>query len=157
MWKKMIVLGTAICLLGSSVIHATDDVWPLTDNVGLVIRDYSASGYEPHTGVDIRYDPTTAICTPIAGTVQTVNEDEESGYFVLITNKENGESFILCNLVEVNVAEGDTVSAGDEIGLVGDEYLHVEYIPQGFGQGESVDPTPLLNAGGTRLEYPVSE
>ena len=150
--KLLLAVAAGLLTLAAQTSFAME-TYPLTDSVGLVYQDYDMSGENPHTCLDILYDPGTTICTPIDGVVKVVEEEEPNHFFVLITSDTQGDAFIFANLGEVLVSKGDTVKPGDEVGIMGDTYLHVEYMPQGFGGGEPADPTPLLNEGGTKLEY----
>ncbi len=86
-----------------------------------------------------------------AGRVQRVAEISGYGLTVLIDHG-GGWSSLYAHLLQASVAEGDSVGAGQPIGVVGQSgnastpHLHLEVRqrqPQGL---VAVDPTPLLPA-----------
>lgn len=102
-----------------------------------------------HDGLDIAAEAGTQVCAAADGTVYTVYEDETMGMTVVLSH-DGGYSTKYASLdANVAVAPGDTVTAGQVIGYVGDTALlesavgaHVH-----FGvscNGESVDPAQFL-------------
>ena len=103
-----------------------------------------------HDGMDIAAEAGTPVCASADGTVYTVCEDETMGMTVVI---HHGGGYITeyASLAEnVSVKAGDTVSAGQTIGYVGDSALlesaigdHVHFSVT--CDGKLVDPTDFLN------------
>ncbi|QNI70308.1 M23 family metallopeptidase [Cyanobium sp. NS01] len=110
-----------------------------------------------HTGLDLIAPEGTAVLAVLPGTVQRVAEISGYGLTVLIDHG-SGWSSLYAHLLRTSVVAGDSVTAGQTVGLVGQSgnastaHLHLELRqrqPQGL---VAVDPTPLLPAapsGGT--------
>ena len=92
-----------------------------------------------HNGVDIAADAGTEVCAAADGEVYTVYEDDSMGYTVVIRH-------------DVPVKSGDTVSAGQVIGYVGDTALvettlgsHIHFSVT--HQDEPMNPADFLALG----------
>ncbi len=117
------------------------EVWPSTApvNDGYGWRD----GGEFHNGIDIMADYGSPIVAASAGVVTTVTEDNGWGQYVKIDHG-NGVSTLYAHMISGSptVVEGQTVSAGETIGSVGDTgyvtffHLHFEV----YVDGSRVDP-----------------
>ena len=102
-----------------------------------------------HDGMDIAAEAGTAVCAAADGTVYTVYEDETMGMTVVVSH-EGGYTTKYASLAqEVPVAAGDTVTAGQVIGYVGNTALlesamgdHVHFAVS--CGGELVDPAEFL-------------
>ena len=102
-----------------------------------------------HDGMDIAAEAGTQVCAAADGTVYTVYEDETMGMTVVLSH-DGGYSTKYASLAEnVAVTPGDTVTAGQVIGYVGDTALlesavgaHVHFAVS--CNGESVDPAQFL-------------
>ena len=102
-----------------------------------------------HDGVDIAADAGTQVCAAAAGKVYTVCEDETMGMTVVV---DHGGGYLTeyASLAEnVQVAAGDTVTAGQCIGYVGNTALlesaigdHVHF--RVTCNGKLVDPMEFL-------------
>ena len=76
-----------------------------------------------HNGVDIAAETGTQVCAAADGEVYTVYEDDSMGYTVVIRH-EGGYTTKYSSLSkDVAVQSGDTVTAGQTIGYVGDTAL----------------------------------
>lgn len=131
-------------------------VWPVS---GTTLLEYSvdALAYNPttrdwrtHEGVDLAAvsgEPVKASC---AGTVAAVYEDEALGMTVVISHAD-GYATHYSNLAELpTVSVGDSVSAGDVIGAVGETALlesgeepHLHFAV--YSGSTPVDPTEYLS------------
>ena len=106
--------------------------------------------WRTHDGVDIAAEAGTSVLAASSGTVISVEEDPLMGTTVVIEH-DGGYQTTYSNLqAEPSVAEGDTVSAGQIIGTVGDTaaaeaaqgpHLHFSVTCD----GEPVDPQNFLN------------
>jgi len=103
-----------------------------------------------HNGMDIAAQEGTPVCAAADGTVYTVYEDESLGMTVVISHG-GGYSTRYSSLAqEVSVKAGDTVTAGQTIGKVGNTALLENAIGDHlhFGvscNGKAVDPVDFLN------------
>lgn len=109
------------------------------------------SAWRMHTGLDLIAPEGTAVLAVLPGTVQRVAEISGYGLTVLIDHG-SGWSSLYAHLLRASVVAGDSVAAGQTMGLVGQSgnastaHLHLELRqrqPQGL---VAVDPTPLLPA-----------
>ncbi|WP_255106107.1 MULTISPECIES: M23 family metallopeptidase [unclassified Synechococcus] len=115
-------------------------------------RFSSARGaWRMHTGVDLIAPEGTAVLAVHTGRVQRVADIAGYGLTVLVDHG-GGWSSLYAHLLEASVIPGDSVRAGQPLGLVGQSgnasgpHLHLEVRqrqPQGL---VAVDPTPLLPA-----------
>lgn len=104
-----------------------------------------------HTGLDLIVPEGTAVRAVSRGRVQRVDEISGYGLTVLIDHG-GGWSSLYAHLLKAAVVAGETVGAGQPLGLVGQSgnastpHLHLE-LRQRQRQGlVAVDPTPLLPA-----------
>ena len=114
-----------------------------------------------HNGMDYGAPEGTRINAVMDGTITTVetnpNNPTGSGNYVIITH-ENGTHSLYAHQSQINVTEGQTVSAGEKIGEVGSTgkstgpHLHFGYDGNGdgiFSRTDNCDnPASLLYAGG---------
>lgn len=128
---------------------------------GQIIKGYSMDtlvysetmkDYRVHTGVDISAEAGEKVVAYTAGTVSAITEDYFYGTTVEITHDMGVVSYYM-NLdseLAANIAVGSSVTAGQEIGKVGntariesadDTHLHFEMRQN----GAVIDPEPLLN------------
>ena len=125
---------------------------------GEVLQDHAMDRlvYQPttkdwrvHNGVDLAAEPGQEVKAARAGTVASIYADDYYGTTVVLQH-DDGYTSRYCNLMEnVQVAVGDTVAAGQPIGMVGataliesasESHLHFE-VYQG---SEPVDPASFL-------------
>jgi murein DD-endopeptidase MepM/ murein hydrolase activator NlpD len=104
-----------------------------------------------HTGVDLVAPEGTAVLAVQTGRVLRVADISGYGLTVLVDHG-GGWSSLYAHLLETSVSPGESVRAGQPLGLVGQSgnasgpHLHLEVRkrqPQGL---VAVDPTPLLPA-----------
>ena len=129
--------------------------WPVK---GEVIADYSLEvlaydetmgDWRTHSGVDIAASVGTNVLAISAGTVQGVYDDDLMGTCVVVDHGD-GLTSTYCNLsAKPTVSEGDTVSTGTVLGVVGEtaiaessrpSHLHLEMAQD----GKAVDPVSYL-------------
>lgn len=132
-----------------------DTVMPVS---GTVVQDYAMEhlAYNPttqdwrvHNGVDLAAPLGQSVKAARGGTVTAVFEDSYLGHTVVVRHND-GYTSHYCNLAaEVTVAAGDTVAAGQVLGVVGDSalietaaepHLHFEV----YHDGDPVDPAGFL-------------
>ena len=102
-----------------------------------------------HNGIDIAAEAGAEVCAAADGEIYTVYEDEQMGMTVVIRH-EGGYVTRYASLdAEVAVQPGDTVTAGQTIGLVGNTALmesaigdHVHFSVT--CNGEAVNPADFL-------------
>lgn len=105
---------------------------------GSIIRVYEKGRND---GIDISATAGTAVKAAGAGTVAAVTEDT-AGTPIVVVRHDGNLMTVYTGLGSLDVAKGDTVSAGQSIGSAGqDGFVHFE-VRQGF---ESVDPEEYLN------------
>ncbi len=115
-----------------------------------LVYNATLGDWRTHDGVDIAAEVGTSVLAASSGTVISVEEDPLMGTTVVIEH-DGGYQTMYSNLqAEPSVAEGDTVSAGQIIGAVGDTaaaeaaqgpHLHFSVTCD----GEPVDPQSFLN------------
>ncbi len=109
---------------------------------GNILKDYSDTALQYsatygdmriHTGIDIECSQGSEIKSVGFGTVNSIIDDANYGKIVVI-NHTVELTVKYCGLKDVNVKEGDTVNAGDVIGISGDipcecadkPHIHIE-------------------------------
>ena len=117
-------------------------LWPVL-NTGLVARPFSSE----HQGIDIAAEEGTSVVNLFDGIVEEADFDEEKGYYVKIFD-EKGYVYTYAHLLQTPlVTKGDSVSAGKEIGTVGNTgqstgpHLHLEILDD---KGVYIDPMTIL-------------
>jgi murein DD-endopeptidase MepM/ murein hydrolase activator NlpD len=99
-----------------------------------------------HGGIDIAAPEGAEILAAYAGTVEKISADAISGSYVLLNHGGSFRTFY-CHASKILVSEGETVTAGQQIALVGSTgqatgpHLHVELRLNGL----CYDPSALLN------------
>jgi murein DD-endopeptidase MepM/ murein hydrolase activator NlpD len=123
--------------------------WPL-DDTGFLTRGQvgDSARDEAHPGIDIAVPTGSVVRAAGGGTVAQTGQDPEYGWFVLLQHVAGYQS-MYGHLSRRLVAEGDTVAAGQVIGLSGNTgrstapHLHFEI----RRQGTSLDPLTMVKEG----------
>ena len=129
-----------------------DFLWPVP-GYGTASQGYDAT---KHTGIDISAEQGVAVIAAADGTVShvqtwdgsTTTGDQSYGNMVQITHADE-RTTLYAHLSKVLVSSGDSVSAGETIGYVGDTgnadgaHLHFEVRQN----GQTVDPRPFITGG----------
>ena len=129
-----------------------DFLWPVP-GYGTVSQGYDAT---KHTGIDISTEQGVAVIAAADGTVSqvqtwdgsTTTGDQSYGNMVQITHADE-RTTLYAHLSKVLVSSGDSVSAGETIGYVGNTgnadgaHLHFEVRQS----GQTVDPRPFITGG----------
>ena len=104
-----------------------------------VVYSETLDQYICHKAIDISAPAGSPVSAVMAGTVTEVGKDDKYGPYVTVTHG-NGVESRYCCLGETEVSEGDVVSKGDKIGVVGEEalfekaegpHLHFEVLKDG--------------------------
>ena len=113
------------------------------------------SGDRVHNGVDFAADVGTPVLAVKPGVVQCARFKKGNGNFVVLKHSW-GYSSYYCHLSKINVREGQKVSEGQIIGLVGktgnankkgmSAHLHFELHKDGI----IYDPVQVMSSGGTK-------
>ena len=128
--------------------------WPLAER-GYVTRGQIQLGAEgegkdePHPGLDIAVPVGSQVRASGGATVNQIGDDPEYGLYVLLDHPEEYQT-MYGHLSRIIVTDGQTVDAGEVIGLSGNSgrstapHLHFE-IRQ---RGTSMDPRTMVKQGG---------
>lgn len=105
--------------------------------------------WRTHDGIDIAAAAGTQVVAASAGTVMVAGEDSRLGTTVMVLQDDGYEVTYAGLQEELSVAEGDRVTAGQEIGMVGNTTLtesalgaHLHFAVS--LDGEAVDPAEYL-------------
>jgi murein DD-endopeptidase MepM/ murein hydrolase activator NlpD len=123
--------------------------WPL-DDTGFLTRGQvgDSAGDQAHPGIDIAVPTGSVVRAAGGGTVAQTGQDPEYGWFVLLQHSEGYQS-MYGHLSRRLIAQGDTVAAGQVIGLSGNTgrssapHLHFEV----RRQGTTLDPLTMVKEG----------
>jgi murein DD-endopeptidase MepM/ murein hydrolase activator NlpD len=123
--------------------------WPLDDTGFLTQRQVGDSARdEAHPGIDIAVPTGSVVRAAGGGTVAQTGQDPEYGWFILLQHVDGYQS-MYGHLSRRLVAQGDSVVAGQVIGLSGNTgrssapHLHFEI----RRQGTSLDPLTMVKEG----------
>lgn len=118
-------------------------------SVDQLMYDPTLGDWRTHDGIDIRADAGTSVVATAAGTVIAVDEDGRLGVTVQIEHSGGYVTTYASLHPEVVVEEGQTVSAGEVIGAVGNTSLseagqgaHLHFAVS--RNGENIDPEVYL-------------
>ena len=118
-------------------------------SVDMPVYNETTGDWRTHDGVDIRAAAGTAVVAAASGTVQSVSVDDRLGTTVVIAHRDGAETTYAGLQEEVSVSEGDSVSAGAQVGTVGNTTLtesalgaHLHFSVR--RDGEPVDPMEYL-------------
>lgn len=122
---------------------------------GELVKSETLGVWKTHDGVDIKADLGEPVKAMNKGKVTKIWEDALLGYCITIDHG-NGIIGYYCSLTEeMNVAEGDSVNAGDVIGAVGDtaeseaaELTHLHFALK--KSGDWVDPIEFIEGKSTK-------
>ncbi|WP_300345734.1 M23 family metallopeptidase [Nesterenkonia sp.] len=144
----------------ASVPESGRVVFPLPEDAAVQTSDYGprvhpVTGEDSfHAGTDWAAPDGTPIYAIADGVVASADYNEARGGVIVIDHTINGEavSSVYIHMWEtgIHIQPGDTVSAGDHIGDVGNSgqstgpHLHLEIWPGGPDTGEHTDPEPWL-------------
>lgn len=120
-------------------------IWPVGGDGGVITELMGGhGGYDAHTGIDISAPLGTAVYAAAPGKVIDLHYNGNFGFTALIDH--GGILTQYAHLDNINVVEGQTVSAGDTIGEIGttgavvaEPVLHFEVI-RGSEDGEKLNP-----------------
>ena len=132
--------------LNGEIINAFSD--------GELVKSRTLNVWKTHDGVDIAGAIDEKVKSMTSGTVTKVYEDQMMGASVIIDHG-NGFEGYYCNLSkDIPVAEGQSVSAGTVIGMVGNtaeseinEEPHLHFAVK--KNGEWIDPIALISGEGS--------
>ena len=105
-----------------------------------------------HTGLDFAADTGTPVVAVANGTVRSADYAGAYGNRIVLA-LEDGTEIWYCHLSAFNVSVGESVTGGEQLGLVGatgnvtGPHLHLEVRP---GAGDPVDPYAALMAHGLK-------
>ena len=130
-------------------------VWPVSGELTApfsgdeLVFNETMQDWRTHNGADLAADEGTAVAAPVSGSVKRVYEDGLWGGVVEI-EAADGALVRVCGLADTKTAEGQTVTAGDEIGASGEiaaesagaPHVHVEVL----AGGEYIDPQRYFSA-----------
>lgn len=129
--------------------NAPPHYWPLDDTGFLTQRQVGDSARdEAHPGIDIAVPTGSVVRAAGGGTVAQTGQDPEYGWFILLHHVDGYQS-MYGHLSRRLVAQGDSVVAGQVIGLSGNTgrssapHLHFEI----RRQGTSLDPLTMVKEG----------
>ena len=121
---------------------------------GELVKSRTLNVWKTHDGVDIAGALDEKVKSMSSGTVTKVYEDQMMGSCVVIEHG-NGLEGYYCNLSkDIPVVEGQKVSAGTIVGMVGDtaeseisEPSHLHFAVK--KNGEWIDPIALISGEGS--------
>jgi murein DD-endopeptidase MepM/ murein hydrolase activator NlpD len=135
--------------LATSITQAAPDVWLLPVQGYRFSSSYGWRWGRMHNGIDLAAPQGTPIVAVHAGTVTMARYHGGYGYAVIIDHG-NGVETLYGHASQILVTEGQEVSAGERIALVGNtgysfgSHLHMEIHVDGVPQ----DPVPWLQERG---------
>lgn len=121
---------------------------------GELVKSKTLNVWKTHDGIDIAADAGTVVKSITSGTVSDVVTDPLMGVTVIIDHGSGYEGYY-CNLSdELQIKEGDTVSAGTVIGTVGTtaeaEIAEEDHLHLGLKKnGSWTDPAVVLSGEGS--------
>jgi len=149
--------------LGSYLLHQLPAVVSLVTHQLVVTSPYGTRSSGFHGGVDLRARTGTPVVAPAGGVVKTTYNSGSCGYGVQLVHSSAYET-LFCHLSRIDVAPGQEVKAGQQIGLSGGDpgtvgagsssaaHIHFEV----RYNGSSVDPVPLVDWYPFALDYSSS-
>ena len=161
-------LQAQLAASGNTIVSESGFIWP---SYATVITSLFGSRIHPitgrpnnHTGVDIAASGGSDIWAAKSGVVLTSTYNNSYGNYVVISHA-NGESTLYAHMSRRLVSEGETVTQGQTIGLVGStgsstgNHLHFEIRVNGSRQDPMnyfVGSTFTLRSGGQSMSWTVT-
>ena len=113
-----------------------------------LVYNKTLGDWRTHNGVDYACEPDALVTSPAAGTVMQTGQDGSWGSVVSIEDSA-GRIWRVCGVTGLDVAEGDTVSVGQQLGKAGtvscecaeDSHIHLE-VKQG---NQYLDPAKVMD------------
>jgi murein DD-endopeptidase MepM/ murein hydrolase activator NlpD len=107
-----------------------------------------------HKGQDVMADCGTPLRAVKDVTVRKVATEAAAGRYIVLHDGDSGEDYVYMHMSSVSVSVGDSVSAGDTVGAVGQTgdatacHLHFEEwtAPGWYAGGQAKDPAPFLRS-----------
>jgi murein DD-endopeptidase MepM/ murein hydrolase activator NlpD len=107
-----------------------------------------------HKGQDVMADCGTPLRAVNDVTVRKVATEAAAGRYIVLHDGDSGEDYVYMHMSSVSAAVGDSVSAGDRVGAVGQTgdatacHLHFEEwtAPGWYTGGQAKDPAPFLRS-----------
>jgi murein DD-endopeptidase MepM/ murein hydrolase activator NlpD len=107
-----------------------------------------------HKGQDVMADCGTPLRAVADVTVRKVATEAAAGRYIVLHDGDSGGDYVYMHMSSVSVATGDTVSAGDKVGAVGQTgdatacHVHFEEwtAPGWYAGGQAKDPAPFLHS-----------
>jgi murein DD-endopeptidase MepM/ murein hydrolase activator NlpD len=107
-----------------------------------------------HKGQDVMADCGTPLRAVADVTVRKVGTEAAAGRYVVLHDGDSGGDYVYMHMSSVSVATGDSVSAGDKVGAVGQTgdatacHLHFEEwtAPGWYAGGQAKNPGPFLHS-----------
>ncbi|MCI9468619.1 MAG: M23 family metallopeptidase [Oscillospiraceae bacterium] len=130
-------------------------IWPVVGKIetpysmDALVYNMTMSDWRVHDGIDINADAGAVVLAAAAGTVEDVFADDLFGTTVVIDHGSGLRSYYANLQAQPNVSVGDTVTAGQTIGAVGNTALCETSAPYHLHlsmslDDKSVDPTDYL-------------
>jgi murein DD-endopeptidase MepM/ murein hydrolase activator NlpD len=144
--------------LATSIPQRAPEVWLLPTRGYTVSSPFGLRWGSPHNGVDLAAPQGTPLTAIHAGTVTNARWSGGYGYLVIIDHGDGTESWY-GHTSELLVSEGDEVSAGDTVALMGNtgysfgSHLHLEI----HVDGVPVEPVAWLAERGVDIASEVEE
>lgn len=113
-----------------------------------LVYNKTLGDWRTHNGVDYACEPDALVTSPAAGTVMQTGQDGSWGSVVSIEDSA-GRIWRVCGVTGLDVAEGDMVSVGQQLGKAGtvscecaeDSHIHLE-VKQG---NQYLDPAKVMD------------
>lgn len=140
-----------------TIISANFNQWQ--QGIGKITQDfdtpvsYFTDGRTTHSGLDIAGAIDSPVTAPISGTVVGVLAEADSGGFgnTILIEDGDGNTWKMSHFNKMGVKKGDTVSSGQQIGLLG----NTGYVLK--GDGKTPTQAELASGSGSHLHIEVKD